>query len=246
MLAFFLKSIGKGEKLLFGDAFCWENVRHLRLSACDGSGFVKGNNLDLSSLLKRNSSFEKNAVFGTHSVTYHNGNRGGKAKGTGAADHKHGNSSCKSVAEFMSGKQPDNGGDNGNGDNSRHENTGNPVCDFGNRSLGGSCVADHFDDLGECGIFPYAGCLTFDETGLVYSGSRNPVSCCFIYREAFSCKGSLVYCTGAFQDHAVNGNAFAGTYNKHIAFYHLVNGNSGFRTVSDDCGSFGSKLHQTL
>ena len=146
----------------------------------------------------------------------------------------------------MSGKQPDHGGDNGNGDNRRYENTGNPVCDFGNRSLSGRCVADHFDDLGEGSIFPYAGCLTFDETGLVYSGSRNPVSCCFIYRDAFSCKGSLVYCTGAFQDHAVNGNAFAGTYNKHIAFYHLVNGNGDFLANSDDNGSLGSKLHQTL
>ena len=130
MLAFFLKSIGKGEKLLLGDAFCWENVRHLRLSACDGSCLVKGNDLDLSSLLKRNSSFEKNAVFGTHSVSNHNGNRGGKTKGTGAADHKHGDSSCKSVAKFMSGKQPDHGGDNGNGDNRRYENTGNLVCDL--------------------------------------------------------------------------------------------------------------------
>ena len=37
-----------------------------------------------------------------------------------------------------------------------------------------------------------------------------------------------------------------GRTTKHIAFYHLVNGNGDFLAISDDDGSLGSKVHQTL
>ena len=52
MLALFLKGVGKGEKVVLRHAICRENVSNLRLTACDGSGFVKGYDLNLSGFLK--------------------------------------------------------------------------------------------------------------------------------------------------------------------------------------------------
>ncbi len=146
----------------------------------------------------------------------------------------------------MACEQPDDRGYNCNGNNCWYENTGYTVGNLCNRSLGGSCVADHFNDLGEGGVLAYAGCLAFDETGLVYSSSGNKIAGRFVHRDALSCKGGLVDCAGTFQDHAVYWNVFTRADNEDIAFYHLVNGNGGFCAVTDDHGCLGGKLHQAF
>ena len=110
VLALFLKGVGKGEKIVLRHTICRENVSNLRLTACDGSGFVKGYDLNLSGFLKGDGCFEKDTVFGTHSVSNHNGNRSGKSKGAWTADDQNGNSSCKGVTEFVACEQPDYGG----------------------------------------------------------------------------------------------------------------------------------------
>ena len=246
MLTFFLKGVGLDEKIIFGYVICRENVCDFRMTACDGSGFVKGDNLDFSSLLKGNSIFEKNSVPGPHSVSNHNCDRSGKAKGTGAADHKNGDSSCKGISEFMAGKQPDNGGYNCNCDNSRDKNTGNAVSNLGNWSLGGCSIADHFNDLGECGVLTHTGGFTFDKTRLIYCGCGNKISGSFVNRDAFSCKRGFIHCTGTFDDHTVYRNVFTRAYYEDVSFYHLVNGNCGFAVISDDNSSLWCKLHQAL
>ena len=246
VLALFLKGVGKGEKIVLRHTICRENVGNLRLTACDGSGFVKGYDLNLSGFLKGDGCFEKDTVFGTHSVSNHNGNRSGKTKGAWAADDQNGNSSCQGVASLMTGKQPDNSSYNCNGDNSRYENTGNTVCDFCNRSFGGCSITDHFDDLGEGGVFANAGSFTFDETRLVDCGCGDKISGSFVNRDTLTCKGRFVDCTGAFDNHTIHRDVFTRANNKGITFYNLVNGNGGFLAVSDDNGSLGSKLHKTF
>ena len=69
---FFFKGVGKGEKIVLRYVVCRENVSNLRLTVCDGSGFVKGYDLNLSGFLKGDGCFEKDTCFGTHSVSNHN------------------------------------------------------------------------------------------------------------------------------------------------------------------------------
>ena len=76
----------------------------------------------------------------------------------------------------LSGQKPDNGCDDRNRDDCRYKYAGNPVCDLSNRRFGGRRIADHFDDLGECGVFAYTGCLAADKSGLIDGGSGNKIT----------------------------------------------------------------------
>ena len=148
MFTFLFQRKGKSQKLLFRKSLCRKNISNFRLTAGNGSCFIKSHNLYFSCFFKRYGCFKKNPVFGAHAVSYHNGNRSGKSQCAGAADNKNRNSPCKSIAKGLSCKKPHNSCNYSNGDNGRHKDPGNPVCDFCNRSLGGCSVADHFYNLG--------------------------------------------------------------------------------------------------
>ena len=117
---------------------------------------------------------------------------------------------------------------------------------FGNRSFGGCSITDHFDDLGECGVFAYAGSFTFDKARLVDCGCGDKISGSFVDRDTLTCQGRFVDCAGAFDNHTVHRDVLTRTHDKDITFFNLVNGNGGFLAVPDDNGRLGSKLHKTL
>ena len=141
----------------------------------------------------------------------------------------------------MTGKQPDNSSYNCNSDNSRYENTGNTVCDFCNRSFGGCSITDHFDDLGEGGVFANAGSFTFDETRLVDCGCKDKISGSFVNRDTLTCKADsltalepsiITPSTGMF--HQAN--------NKGFTFTTWSMGTVASWPFSDDNGSLGASI----
>ena len=246
MFALFFQSKCLTEEFISGNVFRGKNVSNFRLSAGDGTCFVKCYDLDFACFFQRNCCFEKNTVSGTHTVTYHDCNWCGKSQCTWAADNKNRDTSGKCITEFVSCKKPDQGSDNGDTDYSWYKYTGHLICNFGNRSLGSSCVTDHFDDLGQSGIFTDSGGFAFNEAGLIDSGSGNHVSGSLVYRDAFAGKGSFVNGTGSLQDHTIYRNIFAGTYYKDVSFVNLFDGNCVFHTVFQDYSCFGSQFHKVL
>ena len=246
MLTLFLKGKSHCEKFCFRNSVCREKVSHFRLSACDGTCFVECDDLYFASFFERNCCFEEDAVLCAHAVADHNRNRSGKAKCARAADDKNGNSAGKCVAEFMSGQKPDNGCNDRNCDDCRYKNTGNTVCDLSNRCFGGCGITDHFDDLGECGVFAYTGCFAFDKSGLVDGGSGNKITGSFVNRDAFAGQCRFVDGAGTFDDHTVDRNVLTRAYDENITFFDLFDRNGGFLTVTENDSCFWCKFHQTL
>ena len=146
----------------------------------------------------------------------------------------------------MSGQKPDNGCNDCNCDDCRDKNTGNTVCNLCNRSFGGGGITDHFDDLGECGVFAYTGCLALDKSGLVDGCCGNKITDSFVNRDAFTSQGRFVDCTVSFDDHTVNRDVFSGPYDENIAFFYLFDRNGGLLAITENDSCFRCKFHKTL
>ena len=80
MFTFFLQGKCHGEKLLFGDSVCREQISNFRLAAGNRTGFVQGNDLNLAGLFERNGSFEQDTISGPHSVADHDRYRSGEVR----------------------------------------------------------------------------------------------------------------------------------------------------------------------
>ena len=202
--------------------------------------------MDLTCFLQGYCCFKQDSVFGPHSVSYHNGNRCGKSKGTGTADDQNRNTSGKCISELFSCQQPDNGGDNRNTDNCRNKNSGNPVCDFGNRCFCCSRITDHLNNLGKSSVLAYPGSFASDKSGLVYGCSRDCISRILVNRDTLPCKCRLIDSTVSLKDHSVHRNVLTGTYHKNITFSDLFDGHRSLLSVPDNNCCLRCQLHQTF
>ena len=246
MLALFFQGKCHGEEFLFGNSICREQICHFRLTTGDCTGFVQGNDLDFACFFKRNSGFEQDTVLGTHSVADHDRYRSGKSERAWTTDNENGNSAGKCIAEFMSGQKPDKCGENRNRDDCRHKDTGNTVCDLGDRSLGSCCVTHHFDDLGEGGILADAGCFAFDKSRLVDSSGRDKISGGLVDRDTFACKGRFIDSTGSLDDHTVNRDVFSWADHKDVSLVDLLDRNGSFLTVAENDSGLWREFHEAL
>ena len=146
----------------------------------------------------------------------------------------------------MSGQKPDDRSDDCNRDNCRYENTGNTVCDLGNRSLCGGRVTYHFNDLGEGSVLADAGCFAFNKSGLVDSSGRNKISGGFVDRDTFAGKSGFVDSTGSLDDHTIDWDIFTRTDNEDISFMDLFDRDGSFLTIAENNGGLRCKFHKTL
>ena len=246
VLALSFQCISKSQKFFLRDTLCRYHIRYFRFPACDGSGLIQSYDLHFTGLFQRYRRLEHDSVLCAHSVTNHNGNRCGKSQCTRAADDQYGYTSCKRVAESLSGKQPYDRRNYRDQDNHRYKYTGNFICNLRNRRFCRSRIADHLNDLRKCGIFPNSGCLAFEETGLIHGCCRYLVTFCFVNRNTLSGKCCFIDCTGSFQHDTVYRYIFTRSYYKDIAFFHLVDGNLCLHTIFQDNSCLRSQLHQTL
>ena len=246
MFTFFLQGKCHGEEFLFGDSICREQISNFRLAAGDRTGLVQGNDLNLAGLFKRNGSFEQDTISGPHSVADHDRYRSSKSEGTWATDNENGDTAGKSIAKFVSGQKPDDRSNDCNRNNCRNKNTGNAVCDFGDRSFGSGGITHHFDDLRECGIFADTGCFAFDKSGLVDGRGRNKISGCFVNRDTFTGKSRFIDGTGSLDDHAINRDIFARADHKDISLVDLFDRNGSFLVIAKNNGGLWGKLHEAL
>ena len=89
MFAFCLQGISQGKEGCFRIVFCRDQICYFWLPFGNGACFVQGYNLHFSGFFQGNGSLKQDAVFCTHTISDHDGNGGGKAQSTGAADNQH-------------------------------------------------------------------------------------------------------------------------------------------------------------
>ena len=246
MLAFGFQSQRQGQKLLLADALLRHQIRHLGGTLGNGAGFVQNYDVGLAGLLQADGSLEEDAVPGTYAVAHHNGNRGGKAQGAGAADDQHRDAPGQGVGKALAQQKPDHGGDDGNGNDRRHEHTGNLIGDLGNGGLGSGRVGDHPDDLGQGGVLPHPGSPAAQEAGLVHRSGGDTVPRCLIHGDALAGEGRLVHGPGALQHHAVHRDVLPGADHKLVSLLDLLNGYGDLFAILHNHRRLWCQLHQAL
>ena len=246
MLALFLQSVSHGEKFLLCHMLCGDNIRHFRLSACDGSRLIQCHNLCLSCFLQGNRSLKEDSVLCAQAISYHNSHRGGQSQSAGAADYQHGNPPCQSEPHGLSGQQPADNGNHRNGDNRRDKDARHLIRHLGNRRLGSRRIADHLNNLGQCGVLAHPGGLAADKSRLVQRSRRHMVSRSLIYRYTLSCEGRLIDRAVSLQHHAVHRDIFARAHNEDVSLIYLVHRNLCLHAVPHHNRGLGSQLHKPL
>ena len=83
VFALLLHRIGTCQKFFFINTFRWQDVGYRRFAGGDGTGLIQGNNLGSARIFKSFACLEKDTVFCTHAIAYHDGNRRGKPQCTG-------------------------------------------------------------------------------------------------------------------------------------------------------------------
>ena len=157
VLTLYLQRAGQSEQLFFCIPRCRNNIRHNRFSGRDGSGFVQGHRPDPAGFFQGSGGLEQNSVLRPQAVSHHDSHRRRQTQCTRTADHQHTDASGQGVPGASAQENPDDRHSQGRQQNRRNEDTGNPVCDLGDRRLGGRRITDHLNDLGQGGIPSHPG-----------------------------------------------------------------------------------------
>ena len=246
MLALLLKRCCSREKHFFRDAFCGQEIRHLRLAGGDGTGLVEHDRIHAAGLLEGLRRLIQNAVLCAHTVADHDGDRRRQAECARAADDEHADAAGDSKAELFAEEQPRAHCQECEADDRGHKDGRDFIGDPCERCLGGCRIADHPDDLRERGVLADAGRPTGQETALIDRRRLHGIAGRFVDRDALA--GERRFVDGAFpiHDDTVHRDVFAGPHNKQITRADLFNGHFGFIAVPQHDRRFRGQLHQAF
>ncbi len=146
----------------------------------------------------------------------------------------------------MSCQKPGRQRQQGEADDRRHEDAGNPVRNPGNGGLCGRRVADHLDDLGKCRILAHPGRPGPDVAGLVDGGSRHQVALGLVHRNGFTGQRRLIHCRAALLDAAVHRNCLSRADNEEVADLHRIDGHGLLFAVPQQHRGLRCQLHKAL
>ena len=111
------------EQLFLIYPFRGDHLCHNGMTAGDRAGLVQRHDLHVSSLLQHLCCLKEDAMLGAHSVADHDRHRRCEAECAGAAHNEVGNTSCQRRSDRrLHDQEPDQGHDNRNSNNCRHEN----------------------------------------------------------------------------------------------------------------------------
>ena len=250
MFAFCFEGVGCFKKLFCLRIISWDYISYLHDSACDGSGFIEGNNLSFAGHFLSSCSFKQDSILCTNSVADHNCNRSRKSKRTRTADYQNRNCTCYRITDSLSNKKPDNKGHCRNSNNSWNKYSRNLICNFSDRSLSCCGITYHADNSCEGSVLTNAGSFANKEARSVYCSSRNSASGLFFNWKTFTCEGCFVYGTLTFNYNSINRNTVAWANNKMVPDFDFFNRHCFFGSISSSSfnkyRSFRSHLHQRL
>ena len=246
MFAALLQRGGEGKKGTFGQAVGREHVGHARFALGNGAGLIQRDDCGLAGFFQRTGGLKENAVFRAEAVAHHDGDRRRQTERARAADDQHRDAARQCETDGLAAQQPHGGGDDGNGDDGRHEHAGYPVGDLCNRRFRCGRVGNHLDDLGECRILADARCFAAQEAGLIGRRGGNAVADGLVHRNALACQCGFVHGAFAFQNHAVHRDVFTRTNDEYVAALHLRNRHGDFLTVAEKRRGLRGEFHQAL
>ena len=213
-----------------------DDMAHLKGTAGEGAGFVKGNVGYTSQPLQCVSFPHQKAVSGGIADGRHNGGGGSQYQSTGTKDNQDSNRpndfSCRQPGEGC-------GSEGGN-----HDPGGPPVRhphDLRFAGVGGLNQPDHPLDGA---VLTNPQRFHLEGTEPVDCTAGNSISRRFIHRKGFPCHYRLVDGSASRKDHTIHRNTFPGKDPKQIAYLYLLCGDSFLSVGGDPSGGAGSQAHQ--
>ena len=236
---------GQGEKLPFGKAVVQhDHIRHGRMAGGDGSRFIQHDGVDGVQVFQAFGGFDEDAVFRRLSRSHHDGHGRGKAQRAGAGDDENGNGAGKGEFKARSGDEPDDGGQDGDGDDRGHEHAADLIRKSCDGRFGVARLVHQPDDLRQGGVVAHAGGAEAEGAVFIDGGGDDRIPFALFHGNAFSGDGGLIQKTVSFRDHAVHRNAHAGADDHDIPGHHLLGGDGDLLAVLYDHGGLGSQIHQ--
>ena len=244
MFALFFKTVRKQKKLLLRSSVSRLKRNHLRFAFRYSSSFIKRNYADFAGCLQRSCRLEKYSVFRRNSVTDHNRNRRCKSKRTRAAYHKNGNCTRKGKSCVFSQSAPHKERQHRHENYYRNKNCTYFICNACRRCFCCCGIAYHFYYLAERSIFSDALRTAFQKSVHIDGRGNYKITGLFVYRDAFSCNGSLIHRACSVNHSSVYGNAFSRMNDKNVAGTNFLNRNILLRTAALNADCFRRKIHK--
>ena len=246
MFAAQFQTSGQAEQELFGHVAGANNFDDARLTGGDGTGLIQQHSVGVAGGFEAGGGLEQNAVLGTDAAAHHDGDRGGQAQGTGAADDQHADTACQREREGLAQQQPNQERCGGNADDGGNEDAGNFIGRLGKRGLGSGGVAHQTDDLGQRRVLADAFGTAGQGTVLVDGGGADRRAGKLVHRHALAGQGGLVHGGNALGDRAVHRDALAGADQEQVADIDLADRDCDLLAVAQHTGGLRGQLHQTF
>ncbi|CAN4017356.1 HTH-type transcriptional regulator immR, partial [Dysosmobacter welbionis] len=136
-----------------------EDLRHGGGALGDGAGLVQHHRVHAVGDLQNLAGADQDTMLGPQARAYHDGGGSCQPQGTGAGDDQHRCEHPQHKGEGLPGDGPDDGGQQRDAHDHRHEHTGHFVGGLGDRGFPALGVLHEPDDAGEGGVVAGTGHL---------------------------------------------------------------------------------------
>ena len=181
-------------------------------------------------------------MLGPQARAYHDGGGSCQPQGTGAGDDQHRCEHPQHKGEGLPGDGPDDGGQQRDAHDHRHEHTGHFVGGLGDRGFPALGVLHEPDDAGEGGVVAGTGHLDVQHAVLIDAAADDLAAHGLLHRQALAGEHGLIDATLALGDGAVRRDPGAGLHQHHVAHLQLAGGHLPARVRQD--GGVRGQLHQ--
>ena len=181
-------------------------------------------------------------MLGPQARAYHDGGGSCQPQGTGAGDDQHRCEHPQHKGEGLPGDGPDDGGQQRDAHDHRHEHTGHFVGGLGDRGFPALGVLHEPDDAGEGGVVAGTGHLDVQHAVPIDAAADDLAAHGLLHRQALAGEHGLIDAALALGDGAVRRDPGAGLHQHHVAHLQLAGGHLPARVRQD--GGVRGQLHQ--
>ncbi|CCX38987.1 putative uncharacterized protein [Clostridium sp. CAG:1013] len=245
MFAALLHCCRFGKKLPFGKgAVQHQHIGHRGMTGSDRARLIKNDRVHTVEVFQAFRRLDKDPHFRRFACSHHDGHRSSQPQSAGAGNYKHRDSVGQGEFKPHPCDHPNNGSNQGNPDNYRHEYTADFISQPSDRCFGIAGLIHQTNNLGQSSVLSHFGGPKTERTVFVDSCGDHLISRPLFYGDTLSGNSSLVYVAVAFCHHTIHRDTLTRANNYNISRNHFFCRNSVLLTISNDHCGFGCQIHQ--
>ena len=197
------------KKLLLRNTILGDDVRHAGRALGERPCLIKRRDLYTPRHFHRFTRLEKDAILRAQTISYHDRDRRGKSKRTGAGDHEDGDGIGQGLPHAASQYQMHHEDEGGDANDRRHKDGGDLVCHAGDRRFRRSRLTHHADDLRKGRILTHARRFRPDVSIRIDRGRAHGIADPLIDRHRLARQRRLIKRCRPRQDLSIDRDRFA-------------------------------------